>query len=86
MLLSIFDTHLGMQCMEGIHELREFLVPPLMQCGPSRVFFIIVSNRVIFFLNDIHKIFPIQPQTFHSPMWNFSHSRSPTRILHGGQP
>jgi hypothetical protein len=29
-----------------------------MQCGPSRVLVIIVSNRVILFLDDIHKRVP----------------------------
>jgi hypothetical protein len=29
-----------------------------MQCGPSRVLVVIVSNRVIFFLDDIHKRVP----------------------------
>jgi hypothetical protein len=58
MLLEVFDTQLGVQCMEGICELWHYLAPLLTQCAPSHVLVIIVYNRVIIFLNDIHKKFP----------------------------
>jgi hypothetical protein len=41
--------------MEGIGELQNFLAPLLLQCGPSHVLVLIVSNRVILFLYRIHK-------------------------------
>jgi hypothetical protein len=44
--------------MEGICELRHCLSPLLTQCGLFHVFIVIVSNRVILFLNDIHTKFP----------------------------
>jgi len=44
--------------MEGICELRHYLAPLLTQCGPSRVLVVIVSNRVILFLDGIHKKVP----------------------------
>jgi hypothetical protein len=54
----IFDTQLGAQGMEGIGELRHFLAPFLTQHGPSHVLVIIVTNRVILFLDRIHKKIP----------------------------
>jgi hypothetical protein len=44
--------------MEGIGELWNFLAPLFPQCGPSHVFFFIVSNRVVLFLYHIHKKIP----------------------------
>jgi hypothetical protein len=44
--------------MEGIGELQHYLTPLLMQHGPSHVLVFIVANRVIFFLDNIYKIFP----------------------------
>jgi hypothetical protein len=58
MMLGVFDTHLGVQGMEGICELRHCLGPLLTQCGPSHVLVIIVSNRIIMFLNNINKKIP----------------------------
>jgi hypothetical protein len=58
MSLRVFDTHLGAQGMEGIGELQHCLAPLLMQCGPSHVLVVIVTNRVILFLDRIHKKIP----------------------------
>jgi hypothetical protein len=58
MSLRVFDTQLGAQGMEGIGELRNFLAPLFLQCGPSHVLVLIVANRVIFFLYRIHRKFP----------------------------
>jgi hypothetical protein len=55
MSLRVFDTKLGAQGMKGIGELRHYLAPLLMQCGPSHVLVFIVANRVILFLDHIHK-------------------------------
>jgi hypothetical protein len=44
--------------MEGIGELWNCLAPLLLQYGPSHVFFLIVSNRVVLFLYRIHKKIP----------------------------
>jgi hypothetical protein len=55
MSLRVFDTYLGAQGMEGIGELWHYLAPLLPQCGPSHVLVIIVANRVILFLDRIHK-------------------------------
>jgi hypothetical protein len=44
--------------MEGIGELHNYLAPLLLQCGPSHVLFLIVSNRVILFLYRVHKKIP----------------------------
>jgi hypothetical protein len=44
--------------MEGIGELQNYLAPLLLQCGPSHVLVLIVSNRIILFLYRIHKKFP----------------------------
>jgi hypothetical protein len=56
--LRIFDTQLGVQCMEGIGELWHSLAPLLMQHGSSHVLVIIVTNTVILFLDRIHKKIP----------------------------
>jgi hypothetical protein len=58
MSLRFFDTHLGVQGMEGIGEIRHCLSPLLPQCGPSHVLVIIVVKRVILFLECIHKKIP----------------------------
>jgi hypothetical protein len=58
MSLRIFDTHLGVQGMEAICELRHRLVSFLPQCGPFCVQVIITSNRVVLFLNSIPKGLP----------------------------
>ena len=58
MLLGVFNTYLGVQCIEGLGELSHCLAPLLMQHDPSHVLVFIVSNRVILFLERIKKIFP----------------------------
>ena len=58
MPLGVFDTYLGAQGMEGIGEIQNFLAPLLPQCGPSHVLVFIVTNRVILFLDRIHKKIP----------------------------
>jgi hypothetical protein len=58
MTLKVFDTHIGAQGMECIFELRHHLTPLLVQFGPSHVLVIIISNRVILFLEGIDKIHP----------------------------
>ena len=57
-LLEVFDTHIGVQGMESICELRHCLAPLLPQCGPSHVLVFIVINMVVFFLDRIHKKIP----------------------------
>ena len=44
--------------MEDIGELRNYLVPLLTQHGPSHVLVVIVTNKVILFLDYIHKKIP----------------------------
>jgi hypothetical protein len=58
MVLVVFNTQLGAQGMESICELWHCLALLLPQCGPSHVWFIIVINRVILFLDRIHKKIP----------------------------
>jgi hypothetical protein len=58
MSFRVFDTHLGVQGMEGIGELQNFLDLLLLKCGPSHVLVLIVANRVILFLYHIHKKIP----------------------------
>jgi hypothetical protein len=58
MFLGVFDTQLGAQGMEGIFERQHCLTPLLMHCGPSHVLVVTVSNRVILFLDGIHKRVP----------------------------
>jgi hypothetical protein len=58
MSFEVFDTQLGVQGMEGIGELWNYLAPLLPQCGPSHVLVLIVANRVILFLYRIHKKIP----------------------------
>jgi hypothetical protein len=58
MSLRVFDTQLGAQGMECIFELCHSLTPLLVQRGPSHVLVIIVSHRVIFLLDRIHKNIP----------------------------
>jgi hypothetical protein len=58
MSLRVFDTHLGAQGMKGIGELWHLLPPLLTQRGPSHVLVFIVFNRVILFLDHIHKKIP----------------------------
>jgi len=58
MSLGVSNTQLGAQGIEGICELQHSLVPLLTQCGPSRVLVVVVSNKVILFLDGIHKRFP----------------------------
>jgi hypothetical protein len=55
---GVFDTQIGAQVMECIGELWNFLAPLLLQCSPSHVLVLIVSNRVILFLYPIHKKIP----------------------------
>jgi hypothetical protein len=58
MQFRIFDTHLGAQGMESIGELRHFLSLLLTQHGLSHVLVIIVTNRVILFLDRNQKKIP----------------------------
>jgi hypothetical protein len=58
MSLEVFDAHIGTQGMEGICELWNYLAPLLMLCGPSHVLVVMVSNRVIWLLDGIHKKVP----------------------------
>jgi hypothetical protein len=58
MPLRLFYTHLCAQGMEGICELWHYLFPLLTHYGPSHVLVIIVFNRVILFLDGIHKKIP----------------------------
>jgi hypothetical protein len=55
MSFRVFDTQLGVQGMEGIGELWNYLAPLLPQCGPSHVLVLIVAKRIILFLYRIHK-------------------------------
>ena len=55
MSLKLFDTHLGAKGIEGICELRHCLTPLLVQCGPSHVLVIIISNMVVLLLKRINK-------------------------------
>lgn len=59
MPMRVFDTQLGAQLMEGICELQHYLVPLVRQRGPSLVLVIIVSHRVIFLLDHIHKKYQV---------------------------
>jgi hypothetical protein len=54
-MLRVFDTHLGAQGMESICELPHCLALLLSWCGPSHVLVFIVINRVVFFIDHIHK-------------------------------
>jgi hypothetical protein len=56
--LGVLDIHLGAQGMEGIGEIRHFLAPLLLYCGPCHVLVLIVSDKVILFLYRIHKKIP----------------------------
>jgi hypothetical protein len=53
MSLRVFDTQFGAQGMETIGEFWYYLVPFLMQGGPSGVLVLIASNWVVFFYNGI---------------------------------
>jgi hypothetical protein len=55
MSLKLFDTQLGTQGMEDNGELWHCLVPFLPECGPSCIYFVITSNRVVLFLKIIHE-------------------------------
>jgi hypothetical protein len=57
--LEVFDTHLGVQGMEAIGELWNYLSPLLPQCDPSHVLVLIVANRVILFLYHIQKKYQV---------------------------
>ena len=58
MLFGVLDTQLGVQGMERIGELWNCLAPLLLQCVPSHILVLIVSNMVILFLYRIHKKIP----------------------------
>ena len=58
MSLEVFDTQLGVQGIEGISKIWYSLAPLLMQRGPYHVLVVIVTNRVILFLEHIHKKIP----------------------------
>jgi hypothetical protein len=52
MSFRVFDTQFGAHGMENIGEILYFLVPFLMQCGPSCVLVLVASNRVVLFFNE----------------------------------
>jgi hypothetical protein len=54
-MLRVFYNHLGAQGMESICELQHCLVILLMWCGPYHVSVFIVINKVVLFLDHIHK-------------------------------
>jgi hypothetical protein len=58
MLFGVFYTQLGVQGMEGIGELQNYLAPVLPYCAPSHILVLIVANRVILFLYRVHKKIP----------------------------
>jgi hypothetical protein len=58
MSLEVFDTHLGVQGMKSISELWNCLSLLLSQCGSCHVLIFIVINRVVLFLDHIHKKLP----------------------------
>ena len=82
MSLGVFDTQLGVQGMEGIGELWNCLALLLSQCGPSHVRIIIVTNKVILFLDRIHKknLKWARPHIFQTPLWNFVPNKFPTNF------
>jgi hypothetical protein len=53
MSLRVFDTQFVAQGMENIGEIWYFLVPFLMQGGPSGVLVLVASNRVVLLFNGI---------------------------------
>jgi hypothetical protein len=54
MSLEVLDTHLGVQGIEIICEIRHRLALLLMQCGPSHVPVFIVINRIVLSFDRIH--------------------------------
>jgi len=58
MSLRFFDTHIVVQGMENICELRYCLDPFLSQGGPSHILVIMASKRVVLFPNSIPEIIP----------------------------
>ena len=59
MPLEVFNTQLGAQGMESTYELQHCLALLLPHSGPSHVLVFIVINRVVLFLDHIHKKIPI---------------------------
>jgi hypothetical protein len=55
MPLRVFDTQFGVQGMEIIGELWDYLALLLPQCGSYHLLVFIVINRVVLFLECIHK-------------------------------
>ena len=51
MSLKVFDTQFGAQGMENIGEIWHYLVPFLMQGGPSSLLVLVASNRAVLFFN-----------------------------------
>jgi hypothetical protein len=58
MSLRVFDTQFGVHGMENIGNICYFLVPFLMQCGPSCVLVLVASNKVVLFFNRIPEGIP----------------------------
>jgi hypothetical protein len=58
MSFRVFDTQFGAQGMENIGEIGYYLVPFLMQRGPSFVLVLVASNKVVLFFNGILEIIP----------------------------
>jgi uncharacterized protein YqhQ len=53
--LAYEKSTLGEQGMEIICEHQHYFSPLFPQCGPSHVLVIIITNKVILFLDHIHK-------------------------------
>ena len=53
MSLRVFDTQFGVHGMENIGEVWYYLVPFLMQGGPSGVLVLVACNMVVLFFNGV---------------------------------
>jgi hypothetical protein len=58
MSFRVFDTQFGVQGMENIGKIWYYLVPFLMQGGPSCVLVLVASNKVVFLFNSIPEGIP----------------------------
>lgn len=65
MMLKVFDTQFCVQVMENIGEIWYCLVPFLTQGGPSNVFVLVASNRVVFLFNGIMEGIPCRGNQKH---------------------
>lgn len=80
MLFGFFYTQLGVQGMEGISEIQNYLAPVLPYYAPSYILVLIVANRVILFLYRVHKKKPKwdQPHIFWTLLWNIYPNNFPS--------